>query len=199
MIFLRKLTLTLRDAVTAAAFLIFAALIAARLDGTAPEHVAGTFHVSDGDTLSLGGTRYRLEGIDAPERMQSCGVKDSPWRCGEAARDALRALVAEGGVECAGRSKDRYGRLLVVCRAGGRVLNAEMVRLGMAIAYGGADVDYRREEAEARAAGRGLWSGAFDRPQDWRRMNGDMAEGGFDWLRALAGRLSGFDMANEED
>lgn len=194
---LRKLALTLRDAVTAIAFVIFAALIIARLDGGSPERLSGNFRVSDGDTLALGATRYRLEGIDAPERLQLCGDGPQRWHCGEAARAALVSLVSTGGVECAGRNRDRYGRLLVVCTAQGRDLNAEMVRQGMAVAYGVAGVDYRGQETEARDAQRGLWSGVFDRPQDWRRMNGSMAEGGFAWLGALAGRLFGIDMGHE--
>lgn len=176
---LRKLAFTLRDAVTFIAFVIFAALIAARLGGTPSERVSGGFRVSDGDTLALGDTRYRLEGIDAPERFQLCGSGPQQWRCGEAAKAALVSLVSAGGVECAGSSHDRYGRLLVVCTAQGRDLNAEMVRQGMAIVYGVSEVDYRRQEREAREARRGLWSGAFDRPQDWRRMKDGMAEGGF--------------------
>lgn len=194
---LRKLTLTLRDAITLAAFVIFGALIVARLDQAALERHTGAFRVSDGDTLSLAGARYRLAGIDAPERAQSCGAGDASWRCGEEARRVLVRLVGEGGVECAGGKRDRYGRLLVVCRTGEHDLNAEMVRLGMAIAYRSADVDYRHEETEARSARRGVWSGPFDRPQDWRRMNGSMADGSFDWLWGFISRISGYDMGHE--
>ena len=132
--------------------MLFAALITVRLDENATERLSGSFRASDGDTLSLSGARYRLQGLDAPERYQTCGGKGAEWRCGEAARTALAAMVAEGPVECAGQERDRYGRLLVTCRVGGLNVNAEMVRQGMAIAYGGGAVDYRREEAEARAA-----------------------------------------------
>ncbi|MCX8999816.1 thermonuclease family protein [Rhizobiaceae bacterium BDR2-2] len=194
---MRKLIFTLRDAVTAIAFVILAALIVAKLDEGSTERLSGPFRATDGDTLSRDGKRYRLEGIDAPERTQTCGGADAVWRCGEAAQAALRELVSAGGVECTGRSRDRYGRLLVVCRSGGRDLNGEMVRQGMAIAYGRPEVDYRREEQEARAARRGVWSGDFDRPQDWRRMNGSVADGGFDWLRSAVGRLFGFDTGHE--
>jgi endonuclease YncB( thermonuclease family) len=42
-----------------------------------------------------------------------------------------------------------------------------MVRSGWAIAWPGRD--YQHEEEQARAARRGLWQGAFQRPEDWRR------------------------------
>ncbi len=189
---MRRLFLTLRNVVLAGAFMLFAALITVRLDDNATERLSGTFRASDGDTLSFSGARYRLQGLDAPERYQTCGGKGAEWRCGEAARTALAAMVAEGPLECAGQERDRYGRLLVTCRAGGLNVNAEMVRQGMAIAYGGGAVDYRREEAEARAALRGLWSGPFDRPQDWRRRRGDAGEGGF-------ARLFGLKMKQDEE
>ncbi|PZU23857.1 MAG: exopolysaccharide biosynthesis protein [Shinella sp.] len=187
----------LRNGVTMVAFVILGALIVAKLDDRETQHLAGHFRVSDGDTLALNGTRYRLQGIDAPERRQTCGVNETLWPCGEAAREALKSLVATEAVTCEGNETDKYGRLLVICRAGGRNLNAEMVRQGMAIAYAGTDVDYRDEEAEARAARRGVWSGDFIRPQDWRQMNGSMAEGGFAWLQDFIGRFFSFDRSEE--
>ena len=48
---------TSRNSGQVTAFVIFAALIAARLNEGADERVSGHFHVSDGDTLSLSGVR----------------------------------------------------------------------------------------------------------------------------------------------
>lgn len=187
-----------RDAVTAVAFLVLLALIAARLDQGNEVRHAGAFTVTDGDTLSLDGQRYRLIGIDAPERHQTCGTAASTWPCGEASRQFLIALVAHGGVECTGRDRDRYNRLLVVCRSPDESLNARMVREGMAIAYGSKAVDYRAEEAEARAAKRGLWSGEFQRPQDWRRANAAMGDEEFHWLDRLIDWFRGLVENREE-
>ena len=70
--------------------------------------------------------------------------------------------------------RDRYYRWLAVCwRDDGMELNAEMVRLGWALAYRpGSDPfprpKYERQEAEARAAGRGMWRGTFIPPWEWR-------------------------------
>lgn len=153
-----------RDGATAAAALVLIALIAAKLDDR-PETVhAGAFHAADGDSLALGAERMRLKGIDAPELDQSCERAGRAWACGRAAREALQGLVSATGTSCAGNERDRYDRLLVVCRVGGRDINGEMVRRGMAVSYGG----YGGEEEEARAAKAGLWAGRFERPRDVR-------------------------------
>ena len=49
---------------------------------------------SVGDTIHIGKTKIRLHGIDAPEMKQECyRVDGTPYRCGEAATDALRVLI----------------------------------------------------------------------------------------------------------
>ena len=49
---------------------------------TSPVWAAGAI-VSDGDTLTLDGTKFRLDGIDAPEFNQIClDEKGQPWKCG---------------------------------------------------------------------------------------------------------------------
>ena len=55
-----------------------------------------------------------------------------PYRCGEAATDALRVLIGADPVRCEGDTLDRYKRLIAICFAGGKDLNAEMVRQGWA-------------------------------------------------------------------
>src|SRR5690606_2389809 len=82
-------------------------------------------------------------------------------------------LAGGGAVACEGWSRDRYDRLLARCTVAGRDLARAMVEQGWAVAYGG----YDDAEAEARRARRGLWAGSFERPQDWRRIHGGVAEG----------------------
>jgi hypothetical protein len=55
--------------------------------------VTGAARVVDGDTIWIGDTKIRLHGIDAPEAKQSCIMDNQPWRCGEAATEALARLV----------------------------------------------------------------------------------------------------------
>ena len=44
-----------------------------------PVFAAAQTRVIDGDTLELGGTVYRLNGIDAPEFGQTCGRWPMKW------------------------------------------------------------------------------------------------------------------------
>lgn len=149
------------------------------------ETLRGTARVADGDSLVLDGERIRLQGIDAPELTQTCTRAGADYPCGREAREALVRLVAGGAVSCESRQRDRYERVLATCVAGGVEVNRAMVEAGWAVAYG----DYRAAEAAARQAGRGLWAGSFERPQDWRRIHGGLAEESHDWLSPLLGWL----------
>ena len=127
--------------------------------------------VSDGDTIRSGQLRIRLHGIDAPERQQHCTTPDGArWACGNAARDALKTLVASvAALDCQITDVDRYGRLIMRCFAGEVDVGARLVRVGMALAYRRYANDYIADEEAARAARLGLWAGQFDAPWDWRR------------------------------
>ena len=59
--------------------------------GMASASLAATAAVRSGDTLQLGETVYRLDGIDAPEVDQLC-IDDhaDPWSCGVEAREQLK-------------------------------------------------------------------------------------------------------------
>ncbi|HEV7259595.1 MAG TPA: thermonuclease family protein [Bosea sp. (in: a-proteobacteria)] len=129
----------------------------------------GAARAIDGDSLRLAGEELRLQGLDAPEFRQNC--TDRAGRsvdCGRASRRALEALLSQGIVTCEIGKVDRYGRGLAQCRQGETDINATLVREGHAVAYGG----YRAEEAQAKAAGRGIWALQFERPETWRRGQG---------------------------
>jgi endonuclease YncB( thermonuclease family) len=143
------------------------ALLAARLDRIGTRNEQGAARVNDGDTITLGQERIRLRGIDAPEYTQTCERNGEDYACGRMARQALVDLIGGRQVSCAGWQRDRYGRLLGDCLAGGVDLNRALVGAGWAVAYGG----YEAEERKARAAKAGIWAGSFDRPQDWRRVH----------------------------
>ena len=103
-------------------------------------------------------------------RRQSESAEHAAWTA------ALEALIDGHGVECRAPDRDRYRyrRWLAVCwRDDGLELNAEMVRLGWALAYRPGDdpfprPEYEPEEAEARVARRGMWRGTFIPPWEWR-------------------------------
>ncbi len=123
----------------------------------------------DGDTIDVAGARIRLIGIDAPELDQTCtDPKGESWACGRAATRELRAHVGRHDLTCAARGLDAYRRVLATCALpDGSDINAWMVREGWAVASGFAP-SYHGEETEARAARRGIWSGSFVPPRQWR-------------------------------
>lgn len=121
--------------------------------------------VVDGDTIRVGGTTYRLHGIDAAETRQSCA---DGWPAGVEAGRALAALVAGKTVACEPRTMDRYGRTVAVCRADGVDLSAAMVRAGHALAFVRYSADYLPQEGEARSARVGVHAHDCAAPWDWR-------------------------------
>ncbi|AYG59391.1 thermonuclease family protein [Rhizobium jaguaris] len=179
-----------RDGVTTFALLGLIALLALKMNNRPELIQTGSFYVVDGDTLAQDGDRLRLLGIDAPEYRQQCQRDHVGWACGEEARKALDKLMKTAPAECRGSEHDRYGRLLVTCKAGDVDINSAMVRSGMAVSYGG----YAAEEAAARQARAGLWAGDFERPRDYRReeqaeraRSGDPLAGLGDYLRRFVG------------
>jgi endonuclease YncB( thermonuclease family) len=129
--------------------------------------------VIDGDSLELAGEDIRLIGIDAPEGRQVCQRDGLEWRCGDDATAALGTLVAGAEVRCDVLGHDRWRRALALCFAGPVEINREIVRQGWALAYypeRGAipGPTYDAEQLEAEEAQRGLWSGSFVPPWEWR-------------------------------
>ena len=126
--------------------------------------------VTDGDTITvLRATtlvKVRLAGIDTPEKTQ-------PW--GEQALVFTENLVLMHTVTVTGATTDRYGRLIgtVHFLCDGRNLSYELVRAGLAWwyrAYAPKDTTLAQLEAEARAAGRGLWAHSNPiAPWAWRK------------------------------
>ena len=138
-------------------------------DRKLPPVIAGSATVIDGDTISIGGTRIRLEGTDAPEWEQTCDdAKGASWPCGTKAARELGALIKGVTLTCKTSDFDQYDRVLAECSMpDGTNVNVWLVRQGWAVAFGRSRL-YTSAEAEAKAAKRGLWQGTFTRPSDWR-------------------------------
>lgn len=126
--------------------------------------VGQTVTVTDGDTLKLGGTIYRLWGIDAPETKQDC----NGWPAGRLAATKLQALVQGRAVACEEKDRDRYGRIVAICRVSGEDLGAILVRSGMAWAFVRYSHDYVGQEALARGANLGVHAHQCELPWEWR-------------------------------
>ena len=141
-----------------AALLIFSTLVQAQT-------------VTDGDTIKLAGTTYRLWGIDAPETGQACA---DGWPAGLEANRKMAELVAGRAITCEPRDKDRYGRIVALCRADGQDLGAAMVSAGMAWAFTRYSSDYVEQERAAIGARAGVHGHDCSTPWDWRaRGRGD--------------------------
>lgn len=155
-----------------------AAVHADRHEATqSPTSFAGQAVVVDGDTIDVGGQRIRLEGIDAPEVAQVCQRADGrDWPCGRVAVKALKALIGSNEVVCDSAGADKYGRVLAICFADGRDLNASMVTAGLAWAFVRYSQTYAGEEAIARKALVGVWSGTAQAPWDFRQNGWKTAE-----------------------
>ena len=154
---------------------------------TDAQQLTGQARAIDGDTLEIAGQRVRLWGIDAPELGQVCFVTLYPDGsvsdgCGRKAQQELADLV-RGTVTCEPKDRDRYGRVVAVCKSswqwsrgtesGGQTIHdigGAMVLSVWAVDYtkysGGA---YAADQAKAKAEKRGIWAWPFDMPEDWRK------------------------------
>jgi endonuclease YncB( thermonuclease family) len=136
------------------------AWVASAHDNPGNAAILGPARVVDGDTIVVGEVRVRLEGIDAPEAGQTCGLQlGGTWPCGAEATRALAALVGRHEVMCEPRGLDKYGRTLGVCFVERQDINASMVREGHAWAFTKYSTSYVAEEAQARARRVGIWQG----------------------------------------
>ncbi|WP_055047832.1 thermonuclease family protein [Devosia sp. A16] len=126
--------------------------------------------VIDGDTIELGGTRYGIHGIDAPEPGQQCErTGGKSWNCGAAAVVALEEIVFPAtDVHCDAGELDDYGRTIAVCWADGMDIGKHLVRSGLAWAFVKFATDYVEDEAMARAARIGIWQVESETPWDFR-------------------------------
>lgn len=142
-------------------------ILAATAFATQP--IYGIAVAGDGDSLTIGETRLRLFGIDAPELGQTCMRSGNSWPCGQAAAERLSKLVTGREVRCRPAGTDTYGRTLARCSTvDGIDLNLTMVASGHAVALRKYSIDYAPAEDAARAAKRGLWAGTFEMPSEVR-------------------------------
>jgi micrococcal nuclease len=124
---------------------------------------AQVVNIVDGDTIDdyINGQQYRIRYIliDTPE--VSGGVEPFGLEATEANRQLVegKTVLLEKDVS----ETDRYGRLLRYVYVGDLMINEELLRRGMAtVATFPPDVKYvdrfRQVQAEAQAAGTGLWA-----------------------------------------
>lgn len=126
----------LQGAITCIACFVLAAglpqlVIALTLDdGALPAAIlapASEVRVLDGDTIQIKGTRYRLYGIDCPEKKQAFGFE------AKAAVEEILKNVQDLRIEKMGH--ERYGRTLAVIHVDEDTLQNKLVRQGYAWVY----------------------------------------------------------------
>ncbi|AXO14112.1 thermonuclease family protein [Thalassospira indica] len=140
------------------------------------DHHRGPAEVIDADTLQIKDIRYRLYGVDAVEARQTCRKPDgTAWPCGQQAIAALSDFLQGREVDCEvwqGDLRDPYDRLIAICHTGADDLAEWLVKNGWAVADPDANrlYNYTAVERTAKFLGKGIWSGGFDLPQDWRTL-----------------------------
>ena len=126
--------------------------------------ITGAATAVSGDTLTIGSTRLRLEGIAAPRPMQHCrDGGGATYPCGREAQAALAGLVEGQAVRCA-----LTGEGSGACTIAGRDIGADLIDRGIAVpSRRAASRRYERISARAAAARRGIWRGQFVHPEQW--------------------------------
>jgi len=138
---------------------------------SSPMVIAGSAHITDGDSLRIQGERIRILGIDAPELGQDCFDEGGQAiKCGVLSSQYMAGLIDGRPVSCRWLERDKYRRILGHCfveEADGTVLdlNRAMVEDGWAFSYS----SYPREERQALTQKRGMWRWKVQKPQGWRR------------------------------
>ncbi|WP_116130826.1 thermonuclease family protein [Tropicimonas sp. IMCC34043] len=82
--------------------------------------------------------------------------------------ERLTGLLAGRKLVCEPRDHDRYGRVVAVCYAAGKDMDAETVELGAACACRRYSLDAVEAETKAAKAGRGVWQGEAIPPETYR-------------------------------
>lgn len=70
---------------------------------------------------------------------------------------------------CKIKGKDRYKRNLAICYVDGTDVNENMVREGLAESYSQYNDLYDLAEEYARSNKKGIWSGEFESPSEYRK------------------------------
>lgn len=145
-------------------------LVALLAMGPARADIMGKPDVVDGNTIIIAGEGVRLYGIDAPELAQTCSKADgSVWACGKESMYALLRFLENHWVTCKEGRRDGSGFRSMVCFAGPYDIGAKMVHDGWALALDQERADYLLYQHNAMTGKRGIWSGGFMKPWEWRQ------------------------------
>ena len=117
-----------------------------------PKIIEGIFNVISGDTISLNGVIYKLEGIKAPNSRQKCKKGSLPWLCGAAAKRFLSQTTHNTKLTCKIKKA-----ATVKCNIQGHDLATIVARAGWAVPIS-KERFLKAAEFYARKHGLGLWN-----------------------------------------
>ncbi len=135
--------------------------------------------VINGETLRVNNTLIRLEGVEAPDRSQSCqGQGKKRWKCGEMAQVALERLTRGKTLKCqVGPTPDALGRLNGTCALeDGRDVGALLVEGGHVFSTSSYFGGYAVQENEAKRQKLSIWANDIERPAEYRAKLWDSAK-----------------------
>jgi endonuclease YncB( thermonuclease family) len=154
--------------------------------------IEGRATVLTGDVMRVDHTLVKLAGIEAPERDQRCQRPGNKrWRCAEAATDALARLTRRRAITCQANGSDELGRTKAICFDGATDIAAALVSSGHVFSEPGFMSRYAKQEAAAKSAKLGLWSGESERPSDFRARTWDEAKRAAPEGCPIKGQLTG--------
>lgn len=161
---MQSILLLRRQTLAAVLFAVLGACAAAQAPGSLNkgDTLTGMASVVDGSTLDIRSNRFRIWGIDTPERGQRCYRNGHRWKPMDDSTAALRRCLEGKTVTCRVQKVDRiWFRRLHTAECwteDGQDVGECMVRGGWATDYTCyTDGYYRDLETEARNRGLGLW------------------------------------------
>ena len=140
--------------------------------------VTGYAKVTDGDTIKIDTFKIRLDGIDAPEKKQTCKrpyleifmfIFYEDYSCGQKSTEALIKKINNQKITCKISDIDYFKRLIGECYKGKTNLNSWLVSNGHAVAFRKYSKKYVRDEILAKQEKKGIWQGKFEMPWDYRK------------------------------
>jgi endonuclease YncB( thermonuclease family) len=102
----------------------------------------------DGDTFIYNNIKYRLSGIDCPEKSQPFGQE---------AKKELIKLIQGKELIIVAEKIDRYGRVIATIYVGTTDINKELVSKGFAWSYRRYSSKYNQTEETAKKSKKGMW------------------------------------------
>ena len=131
--------------------------------------ISGRARALDGNTISLD---FRFSGVDAVERKALCANASGCYDCGKLAQDTTARMLRGKTTNITLTGDESYGRLVAIVSVDGRDIGEQLVAEGWAVPvtrYIRHDPQRAARYLAAVGARRGIHSGQYVEPEQWRR------------------------------